>query len=75
MFLFIIMLLKPFVVGNCSAKGLFPIFLQSVYKATLIVWKKKTTLFCKIIAYKNTDEPFGPPIIGKIKKKYSYAIT
>ena len=41
MFLFIIMLLKPFVVGNCSAKGLFPIFLQSVYKATLIVWKKK----------------------------------
>ena len=31
--------------------------------------KKKKSLFCKIIAYKNTDEPFGPPIIGKIKKK------
>ena len=31
--------------------------------------KKKTTLFCKIITYKNTDEPFGSPLIGKKKEK------
>ena len=50
-------------------KVCFQFFCNQSIKLLLLYEKKKTTLFCKIIAYKNTDEPFGPPIIGKIKKK------